>query len=105
MDKTVLVALLALCGTVVTVAGGVIVAIVTSNKESKSSAESALEKALRERLTLKDEQLQDLQNDLDRERAANVRKDEAYRILAEEHARCKIQQQQEGRRPPNDPTG
>lgn len=100
MDKTVLVALLALCGTMVTVAGGVIVAIVTSNKESKHSAESALEKALRERLTLKDEQISDLKSDLEREQLSNLRKKEAYELLAEENARLKIKLTNAGRRDP-----
>lgn len=97
MDTTVLIAVIALCGTALTVAGGIIVAIITSGKESKSSATSALEKALRERLILRDEQIEDLKQDLAQCEEKGTRKDAVITQLMKEKASRDIELERRGR--------
>lgn len=64
MDPTVQVALIGIFTTVVTTAGVVLVAVVNSKKERGNTAESAMEMTLRERIILRDEQIDDLRGDL-----------------------------------------
>ena len=66
VNSALLVPFAGLLATIATVAGGVFVAILTNRKESKATAESAMEAVLRERLALKDEQIADLKADLAR---------------------------------------
>ena len=64
MDPTVQIALIGVLSTVLTTAGVVIAAVTSNRKERGKAAESAVEAALRERITLKDEQLDDLRGDI-----------------------------------------
>lgn len=69
MDPRVQVAIIGIFTTVVTTAGVVLVALLNSRKERGSSAESAMERTLRERILLRDEQITDLKGELaERER-------------------------------------
>lgn len=68
MDTPTLVAILGFFGTVVTATGGAIVAVLVNRSEKKQSAESSIEKTLRERITFKEEQLADLRQDLAEEK-------------------------------------
>lgn len=68
MDSALLVPFVGLLATIATVAGGVFVAVLTNRKESKATAESAMEAVLRERLALRDEQIAELKADLARAR-------------------------------------
>lgn len=76
----VYVAIIGFFGTIVTVAGAVVIAWLTSRGEREQTAESALERALRERLLLKKEKIEELEQDRD-EALAKVAELEA-RILA-----------------------
>lgn len=69
MDPVIAVAIFSFLGVVVTATAGVIVAIFTNTKERKQASESTMEKALRERLVLRDEQLEDLREELIEEKA------------------------------------
>lgn len=69
MDPVIAVAIFSFLGVMVTATAGVIVAIMTNAKERKQASESTMEKALRERLTLRDEQLDDLKEELAEEKA------------------------------------
>jgi hypothetical protein len=64
MDPTVQVAAIGILTTLVTTAGIVVVAIINNRKERGSSAESAMERTLRERILLRDEQIQELRQDI-----------------------------------------
>lgn len=94
METSVWVALLALFGTIVTVTGGVVVAIITSNKDSKASAETALEKSLRERILLRDEKIEELKEDLAAERASKTRLEEALRESVRDFTEYKMRRKQ-----------
>lgn len=59
MDSSVQVAFLGMVGIFATAASVVIVAVVNSRKERGDTAENAVEMTLRERLTLRDEQIKD----------------------------------------------
>lgn len=72
MDPSVVVAVTSVATAVVTTAGGVMIAILTNRREAENAAETAVEDsveqanrdkeaALRERLTLKDEQIEALE--------------------------------------------
>lgn len=63
MDPTVQVALIGIFTTVITTAGVVAVAVMNNRKERGASAESAMERTLRERITLRDEQNAELRED------------------------------------------
>lgn len=65
MDATVQVALVGIFTTMVTTAGVVIVAMINNRKERGGAAESAMERTLRERIVLRDEQIADLRSDLE----------------------------------------
>lgn len=74
MDTTVQVALVGIITTLVTTAGVVAVAIVNNKRERGSAAESAMERTLRERILLRDEQIEDLKSDIvDREKLVEKR--------------------------------
>lgn len=64
MDTATLVAVLGFCGTLVASAIAGMVAIVTNRAEKKQTAETTLERTLRERLALRDEQNMELKEDL-----------------------------------------
>lgn len=80
MDPTVQVAVVGIVTTLITTAGVVLAAIVNNRRERAGSANSGVEAALRERIVLKDEQLQDLRNDV---RLLQARLDEALTALDE----------------------
>lgn len=65
MNATVQVALIGIITTIVTTAGVIIVAIVNNRKERGTAAESAMERTLRERIILRDEQIADLKADVE----------------------------------------
>lgn len=73
MDPTVQVALIGIFTTVVTTIGVIGVAVLNSRKERGSAAESAMERTLRERITLRDEQIADLREELAEEEATIAR--------------------------------
>jgi hypothetical protein len=64
LDATVQVALIGIITTIVTTFGVIIVAVVNNRKERGSAAESAMERTLRERIILRDEQIEDLKVDV-----------------------------------------
>jgi hypothetical protein len=59
MDPSVQVALVGTLGIFITACSVVAVAIVNGRKEKSDTADNAMEKTLRERLTLRDEQIKD----------------------------------------------
>lgn len=63
-DPTVQIAFFGIVTTIITVIGGVVVAVVNNKRERGNSAESAMEATLRERIVLRDEQIEDLRNDI-----------------------------------------
>lgn len=73
-DTPALAYLLAFAGTVVTSITGAVVAIALNRKEKTQSAENSLEKALRERITLRDEELLEVRAQL---RESNEERDKA----------------------------
>lgn len=77
MDISVLAPLLGFGGTIVTAGSVAVVAALTHRSENKQAAESAMERTLRERITLRDEQIADLKADL-------LESLEANRVQAEE---------------------
>lgn len=72
LDPTILVAIIALIGTILTVVGSVVVAIFSTRKSSQAAAESSLEKALRERILLRDEQIADLEKEVANYKASEI---------------------------------
>lgn len=64
MEPTVQVAFVGIATSIVTTAGIVIVAMINNRKERTTAAESSMERTLRERITLRDEQIVDLKNDV-----------------------------------------
>lgn len=81
MDATVQVALIGIITTLVTTAGVVGVAIVNNRKERGTAAESAMERTLRERIILRDEQIADLKADVeDRDRTIMKLQEELDRV-------------------------
>ena len=88
MDTATTVAVFSFAGVALSAVVGGIVAIYTNRAEKKvtaeKAAESAIEKTLRERITLRDEQIIDLKGDLDE---ANERLDKeilANRLLRDQ---------------------
>lgn len=65
MDAAVQVAIIGIVTTLVTTLGVVFVAILNNKKERGTAAESAMERTLRERILLRDEQIADLKADID----------------------------------------
>lgn len=90
MDPATTVAVFSFAGVVVTVIGGAVVAIYTNRSEKKTTAESAVETTLRERITLRDEQIADLK--------ADVKRAEDDRASAEERLQVKVIENRELRR-------
>lgn len=66
MDTATTVALFGFAGVVISTMVGAFVALLTNRTEKKQTAETTMERTLRERLVLKDEQLADAANDLAR---------------------------------------
>lgn len=64
MNAAVQVALIGIFTTIVTTAGVVITAIINNRRERGHAAESAIERTLRERILLRDEQIADLKSDV-----------------------------------------
>lgn len=81
MDVSVLAPLLAFGGTVITAASVAAVAVVTHRSENKQVAETTMERTLRERILLRDEQIADLKSDLFDAHEDCRRKDEEIRKL------------------------
>jgi hypothetical protein len=65
VDATLQVGFLGIITTFVTTAGVVIVAMINNRRERGSAAESAMERTLRERIILRDEQIADLKADIE----------------------------------------
>jgi len=81
MDVSVLAPLLAFGGTVVTAGSVAVVAGITHRSETKQAAETTMERTLRERIILRDEQIADLKADLFQALEDNRHKDEVIREL------------------------
>lgn len=64
MDTATLIAVLGFLGTLVASIIGAIVAISTNRTEKAQTAEQTVEKTLRERILLRDEQIEDLKDDV-----------------------------------------
>jgi uncharacterized protein YlxW (UPF0749 family) len=64
VEPTVQVAFVGIATSIVTTVGIVIVAMINNRKERTTAAESSMERTLRERITLRDEQIVDLKNDV-----------------------------------------
>lgn len=90
MDPATTVAVFSFAGVVVTVLGGAVVAIYTNRSEKKTTAETAMEKTLRERIILRDEQIEDLK--------ADVREAEDAKAVTEEKLSVKIIENRELKR-------
>lgn len=67
MDPIIGVAVFSFLGVVVTAIAGIFAAIITNRKEKRQTSETTMERTLRERLTLRDEQLADIKADLSEE--------------------------------------
>lgn len=77
MDATLQVGLVGIFTSIVTTAGIVIVAMINNRKERGQAAESAMERTLRERIVLRDEQIADLRADIEaRDRTISQLKEE-----------------------------
>lgn len=74
MDPSISVALIALAGTIATVAGGVTVAVITAGRGSQKAAESASEKTIQETVasTILAEKVNELLDDNARLREENA---------------------------------
>lgn len=64
MDPSLQVAMVGILTTFVTTSGVVVVAVMNNKKERGQAAESAIIATLRERITLRDEQIMDLRADV-----------------------------------------
>lgn len=64
LDPTVQVAFVGILTTIITTTGVVVVALVNNKKERGSAAEGAIVATLRERITLREEQILDLRADV-----------------------------------------
>lgn len=64
MDSTVQVAAIGVIATIVTTVGIIVVAMINNRKERGTAAESAMEQVLGQRITLRDEQIADLKQDV-----------------------------------------
>lgn len=107
MDPLAEASLFGVGGTFLMTVGAIAAAVINSKTERKGSAENALEKTLRERLTLKDEIITDLRSDIeelerdvaDRDEVIEKR-DEAIAArdtLIEEYRRAKGREVRDGR--------
>jgi uncharacterized protein YlxW (UPF0749 family) len=77
VDPSLLVAVVSVATAIVTTSGGVAVAILTNRREAENAADDSRELTLRERLTLRDEQIADLKARVARLEAENARLKEA----------------------------
>ena len=83
MAATVQVAFVGIFTTLLTTTGVIVVAIINNRKERGQAAESAMERTLRERIILRDEQIADLKADLaERDRVIEQQAEE-LRLLKE----------------------
>lgn len=57
MDPALIVGLVSVATAIVTTAGGIVVATLTNRREAENAADDARELTLRERITLRDEQI------------------------------------------------
>lgn len=85
MDPAIIVALVSVATAVVTTAGGVLVAMLTNRREAENAADDAVEKALRERLELRDEQIAALEKKVQNrdDKIARLELELERRIVAE----------------------
>lgn len=81
MDTAVVVAIVGLIGTLVTVVIGAFVAVNLNRTEKHKVAEDTLEATLRERITLRDEKIMELNEDLQECSDLNDAKDFVIREL------------------------
>lgn len=95
-DPTVQVAFIGIIATFITTSGVVFVAYLNNRKERTDTAEEGVESTLRERIALRDEQIQDLRDDikgfrirLDQALEEIEEKTELIRLLRHELARAK----------------
>lgn len=79
MDPSVQVALIGIITTAIATSGVTFVAILNNRKERGQSAESAVERTLRERITLRDEQIAELREDLKQREQDVAAREEAIR--------------------------
>lgn len=63
-DPTVQVAVVGILTTFITTAGVIIVAVLNNKKERTDAAQEGIEETLRERILLRDEQIQDLKDEV-----------------------------------------
>lgn len=96
MDTAIVVALCGLAGVVITGAVTVIVALITSNKESRNAAGGALEKVLEARIILKDETIQELRDDNAELLSEKLELREQNQALRRENAQLRAEQRTEG---------
>lgn len=80
MDTATTVAVIGLCGTCLGVIATLIVAIMTNKREKTLAAEVTMEKVYQGRITLRDEQIADLREDL----AEALNERDKYKAIAEE---------------------
>lgn len=88
-DPTVQVAIVGVLATLITTLGVVFVAVINNRKERGGAADEGVEAALRERLTLRDEQLADLRADVHELEAKLARAGVRNRELQEQLVRMK----------------
>lgn len=95
-DPTVQVAIIGVMTTLITTAGVIIAAMVNNRRERSGSSQAGIEATLRERITLRDEQILDLREEkadlrtrLDAALAENEEKTLLIRHLREELANSK----------------
>lgn len=74
MDNATTVAVFSFLGIVISTGIGALVSVVTNRSEKQQTAETAMERTLRERIVLRDEQIADLTQDRDywKSRAENT---------------------------------
>lgn len=80
MDPTVQVAGIGIITTLIATSGVVLAAVVNNKRERSGAASSGIEQTLRERITLRDERIEDLQEDKAR---LQLKLDEALALVEE----------------------
>lgn len=89
MDPAIWVAVLGLGGVIITGAVAVVVALITNGRERTNAAEGTLEKTLRERIALRDEQINELRDDNAELKAENLELREKYQAARRENQQLK----------------
>lgn len=88
-DVSVVAPLLAFGGTVITAGSVALVAVVTHRSENKQAAETAMERTLRERILLRDEQIADLKSELLEALDKNRQQEEEIRDLRSKNSKAR----------------